>query len=282
VEPGTFGSGDQIDQHAGHGMFIAGLIRCVAPQANVFVANTMRWAGAMHEYEVARTILKALDASPAPDIISLSAGCLINVDKNPPPQAMLGVMRRLSEPDCDTLLVVAAGNDGHGPESNEVFYPAAFAGQERFDEFLVAVGALTEERDGRACFSNFGDWVTVYEDGENLINAFPTGQYTYREPLGATKPPQCIYHNPPLEAGCTCVTAPAIGAVTRFRGMASWSGTSFSTPIVVGRVLRHMAENPAFADNPRAALTDLLTRRTTIEDVGDGRKLQIFPKPAVF
>ncbi len=278
-EPNTFGPYQQISQHAGHGVFIAGLIRCVAPKASVYVTNTMRWAGAMHEFEVARTIIDALDATPPPDIISLSAGCLINTTKNPePPQAMLGVLRRMSEHGCNTLLVVAAGNDGHGPESPEVFYPAAFAGWHDFDEFLVTVGALREERDGRACFSNFGKWVTVYEDGENLINAFPNGTYTYREPLSATVPPKCVYHDPPLEEGCTCVTAPALGTVARFRGMASWSGTSFSTPIIVGRVARHMTENlTAFAGNPRAAMKDLFRYRETIKDVGDDISLSVFP-----
>lgn len=282
----TFGPDGRITQHAGHGTFIAGLIRCVAPRASVFVSGTMRWAGAMHEHEVARVILDALDSDPPPHIISLSAGCMIPTEPGTGfvgPTTMLDVMARMRQDDCRTLLVAAAGNDGKGPDSEQpnLFFPAAFAGQDEFADLVVSVGALRQERDGRTCFSNFGDWVTVYEDGEKLINAFPTGLYTYSEPLSTMDPPQCVYHNNDhkLEEGCTCVTAPAKGSVARFRGMAAWSGTSFATPIIAGRIARHMTENIAFLDEPRTAQQDLRKQLTTISDVGDGFPLSVFPNP---
>jgi hypothetical protein len=65
--------------------------------------------------------------------------------------------------------------------------------------------------------------------------------------------------------------------------MATWSGTSFATPIVVGRIARHMTENPGFAGRPRAALKDLLKRLVTITDAGDDTTaLNVFQQPAVF
>jgi subtilisin family serine protease len=285
----TYADGN-IASHAGHGMFIAGLIRCVAPRARVKVLNTMRWAGSMSEAGVALEILKVLEQEQ-PDIISLSAGFMIH-DAAPGggPSAMVNVMEWLARKDCRTVLVAATGNDGHGPLDHGMFYPAAFAANKDADYvsegLLVAVGALRQDRLGRACFSNYDDWVTVYEDGENLINAFPTGRYVYNEPLCGTVPPRCGYypndhHAEMLEDGCTCLAAPAKGSVALFDGMAMWSGTSFATPIVAGRIARHMTENPRFEGRPRAATQDLLKQLVSISDAGDGTKLPVFPQPAI-
>jgi subtilisin family serine protease len=190
---------------------------------------------------------------------------------------MLDVLNRLQQPDCRTLLVAAAGNDG---SDVALFYPAAFAPVDPFvaGHPIVSVGALRQNRAGRACFSN-SRRVTLFEDGERLVNAFPTGRFVYREPLSQSAPPQCVYHRTPLYDGCTCVTAPAKGATAHFRGMASWSGTSFSAPIVVGRVAAHMTERPKFANRPRAAMKDLLKQLVVIEDASDSRNLRIFPNP---
>jgi hypothetical protein len=167
-----------------------------------------------------------------------------------------------------------------------MFYPAAFAADRDAgyvdNGLLVAVGALRQDRLGRACFSNYDEWVTVYEEGENLINAFPTGRFVYNEPLCGSDPPHCMYYpTDPLEDGCTCLAAPARGSVALFDGMAMWSGTSFATPIVAARIARHMTENPRFRDRPRAATQDLLGQLVTIGDAGDGTKLAVFPQPAV-
>ena len=281
----------EIAPHAGHGMFIAGLIRCVAPRATVKVVDTMRWAGAMTEAEVATVIMDELD-NDEPDIISLSAGYMIHGGPGSGPKAMLDVMTRLGRKDCKTVLVAATGNDAHGPTEHGLFFPAAFAAQPgKLDAesryvhqgMLVAVGALRMDRLGRACFSNYGEWVTVYEDGENLVNAFPTGRYTYREPLSASVPPTCTYYpTGAIEEGCTCLTAPAKGSVALFTGMAAWSGTSFATPLVVGRIARHMTEVPAVKKNPRGAVRDLLNHRKQITDAGDpNAQLNVFPTPPV-
>jgi hypothetical protein len=306
-EPDTFDDLGHIAQHAGHGSFIAGVIRCVAPRARVTVKNTMRWSGTMTEAGVADAILTVLDHDK-PDIISLSAGCMIHSGRGGGPKAMLDVLKRLKQPNCRTVLVAATGNDGHGPADHGRFYPAGFAGgnpyledvdptnDHDYDDYeydyvgtgaLVAVGALRQDRQGRACFSNYDKWVTVYEDGENVINAFPTGNFTYHEPASGTTPPQCTYYpnryvDDILEKGCTCVTAPALGTVAQFDGMASWSGTSFATPIVAARIARRMTENPQPA-GPREAALDLLHNHVkSIGDAGDGFELPVFVDAPIF
>ncbi|HEU5469188.1 MAG TPA: S8/S53 family peptidase [Actinophytocola sp.] len=288
-EQKTFDDNRDIASHAGHGMFIAGLIRCIAPRASVNVLNTLRWAGTMLEHEIAYTIREVLTWDP-PDIISFSAGYMIHTAE--PGGAMSDVMVMLRRPGCPTVLVAAVGNDGHGPKDHGLFYPAAFAGKTRTDVAdgrLVAVGALRQDRRGRTCFSNYGSWVTVYEEGEKLINAFPSGRYTYHEPISSVDPPQCLYYPNPvsgimkLQDGCSCVTAPAKGGVALFNGMAAWSGTSFATPLVAARIARHMTENTEFAGKPRDAVRDLLAGHLdTIIDAGDtDTTLPVFSKPLV-
>lgn len=98
-----------------------------------------------------------------------------------------------------TVLVAAAGNDS----ADWKFSPADM-------EPVIGVGALGPPGDARASFSDYGDWVKVYAPGQDLAHAFGTGSYTYQEQN--------------------------IGQTADFHGMAIWSGTSFSAPIVAGLI----------------------------------------------
>ena len=81
-------------------------------------------------------------------------------------------------------------------------------------ERVIGVGALGPPGDARAWFSDYGDWVKVYAPGQDLVHAFASGTYTYQEDKTGT---------------------------ADFTGMASWSGTSFSTPVVAGLIAARMS-----------------------------------------
>lgn len=197
---------DNIHPYAGHGTFVAGVISCLAPDTRVEVEGVLTKGGAVFELEIVEQLHQAINDDDHPHIISISAGTHTRDDFTSVAFEVLGTENKLAERE-DVLIVAAAGNDS----SNKPFWPAAF-------DWVVSVGSVDPDKKV-SDFSNFGkDWVSIYARGRNLVNAFPKGTYTCHEP-------------------------PNAGEVRQFDGLARWSGTSFSTPIVTGLIAAEMRDN---------------------------------------
>lgn len=186
-----------LREYAGHGTFIAGVLRCRAPKADI---DHLRYGdgGAVSESVLVGRLAEVLKGKKPPHIINLSAGCHTwrNLDLKSFEQ--LRRARRRLKDSPDTVLVAAAGNDG----SPIPFFPAA-------SDWAFGVGSL--DRDGSvSSFSNYGESADVFVLGRNHVNAFPKGKYV-------------------------CKEAPNKGDERFFgRGLARWSGTSFATPLFAG------------------------------------------------
>ncbi len=153
-----------IPEYAGHGTFMAGVAKTMAPTATVYVNNHFTLSGGVLEHVIIAK-LEELIEEQSPDVVNLSAGTYTR--NNWAPLAFTEFRRRHGE----IALVAAAGNDS----TDRKFWPAAF-------DWTVGVGALGADQQHRAWFSNHGDWVDVYALGEGMVNAYATGLYTYREP----------------------------------------------------------------------------------------------------
>jgi hypothetical protein len=189
------------DAESGHGTFIAGLIRQVAPSAGIYAAKVLDSHGVGDDYTVAKTI----ESLPKDvNVINLSLGGY--TDRDEPPLAIESAIAHLQT----TAVVAAAGNNA----SKRSFWPAAF-------KDVLAVGAV-ENQDGKwaaADYSNFGDWVDATARGSHLQSTFGFGKTRMASgPLPSTLDPTVV-----------------------FRGWSEWDGTSFATPITAAMIARTMS-----------------------------------------
>jgi hypothetical protein len=202
-----------IPPYAGHGTFVAGIIRCMAPQADVMVSNVFKVAGSVLESDLVAELDRALDWGA--QVFNLSITGVTR--RNLAPLGFDSFRQRLRQYQ-GVVCIVAAGNH----ESPKPTYPASYAE-------MVSVGALGADWRGRARFSNYGGWVDVYAPGRDLVNAYATGPYE-------------------------CYEYPYKGQIRNFYGMARWSGTSFSTPVVTGLVAARMSRTGETGQEAAAAL----------------------------
>jgi hypothetical protein len=186
------------DAEAGHGTFVSGLIRQVAPAAHILDGKVLDSHGVGDDLAVAQ----AIEQLPAAvRIVNLSLGGYTEDDSAP--LAIAGALRTIRA--RGGAIVAAAGNAG----DRRPFWPAAF-------KQVVGVGAVDFAGTWtRPEWSNYGYWVDAVARGANVASTYKL--------KGITK----------FVAG----PGAAVTRRT-FNGWARWDGTSFSTPVVAAYLAR--------------------------------------------
>ncbi len=204
---------------AGHGGFIAGVIDHHAGGATI---DVYRGFDSSVDVPTETAIISAVDRALAGGarVINLSVGTYGPYGR--PPVALHQAMRRWKQDHPELLMVAAAGNDG----LPDPWYPAGFAGDSEFADWVVSVGAY-EGKGTPAAFSNHGDWVRAWAPGVGVHSHYPKAK-RFRS---------------------------ADGAVASFPdGFATWSGTSFAAPFALAAIL---SKAETMGRDPLAAWHDL-------------------------
>ena len=140
----------------GHGTAVASIILRNAPDvlliplvSNVFEDNKIRQ---VDNETFAEIIREAVDVYNC-DIINISAGLVL--DKESVREACAYAYEK------GVLIVASVGND-YDVNGDVMYYPAGY-------ETVLAVGALNKEGTEIADFSQRGEWIDVYEIGEDVL-----------------------------------------------------------------------------------------------------------------
>lgn len=192
---------EYLDFAAGHGTFVAGVVRQVAPRAEITVYRAVDSDGIAGEVAVACEMIRAVKEGNA-QIINLSLGC--QTHDNLPPIAIAAALEVIEEwereNDREVLIVAAAGNYA----DDLPCWPAAF-------RRVLSVGGLAPDM-LPAPWSSHGFWVTCSTVAQGVRSTFVEGR-----------------------------ESPLVDPVPHDFGpnaWAAWSGTSFSAPQIVGAVAR--------------------------------------------
>jgi subtilisin family serine protease len=202
--------------HWGHATFIAGLIRLLAPGAQILSMKVMSSAGKVNESDVIDALAWLAhppDGAPAADLVLMAFGRQADPG-DPDLKGLRDAVRQLA--GRNVRIVASAGNNG----SELPVYPAAFAAE---DLPVVSVGALASATE-RAPYSNFGPWVRQWRKGKDVISIMPL---TTRD-IGQQR--------------LTARTSFGPYVVTDSGdGYAWWSGTSFAAAIYAGELAGQLA-----------------------------------------
>ena len=231
----------------GHGTFIAGIVRQVAPRARVLSIRVMHSDDIVYEGDLLTAITalasrvalaEATDPAKMVDVVSLSLGYF---SESPADQAFSSALWQAIQVllDLGVVVVAAAGNYS----TTRMFYPAAFAQRPAPAGHvpLISVGALNPNG-SRAVFSDGGRWVTAWASGAAVVSTLPT------DVNGSRSPELRLPAHPdgPRPAGHERAShREALDPDDYARGFAVWSGTSFSAPLLAAHVIRALLAGPS-------------------------------------
>jgi subtilisin family serine protease len=243
----------ELDPALGHGTFIAGIVRQVAPRARVLSVRVMHSDDIIYEGDLltALTALasrvalaQATDPAKMVDVVSLSLGYF---SESPADQAFTSALWHAIQVllDLGVVVVAAAGNLA----TSRLFYPAAFALRPTPAGHLpvISVGALNPNG-SRAVFSDGGRWVTAWASGAVVVSTMPTD-------INGSRSPELrlpAHQGGPLPPGhARAAHRESLDPDDYSRGWGAWSGTSFSAPLLAAHFVRALLAGPA---NPASGL----------------------------
>lgn len=220
----------------GHGTFVAGVVVREAPTARIRAWGVLGKARVPPLYtefddddDVAvSAALAALALNPQVRVINLSFGGGGWETKQP--ILLKRALHELVVRRPDIVVVAAAGNNTNDRDDlTQEVWPAAFC---KHLPNVIAVGAVDESKritvgttPAPAKFSNEGDWITAFASGVDLLGPLP-----YPPPAAAADPVR-IRPEPSSFDGPS------------FDGWARWSGTSFASAVVSGRIAQACIEH---------------------------------------
>lgn len=144
-----------IDEAAGHGTHVAGIVHLVAPQAKLMPVRVLDSDGHGDTFNVAKAIAFAVQNGAKVINLSLGTADKVNVLDDAVKQAT----------SAGVFVVAAAGN----LNVNQLQWPAG----SNCALAITSVGASDVKSD----FSNFGSWVDVSAPGESIYSPFPPSGY---------------------------------------------------------------------------------------------------------
>jgi subtilisin family serine protease len=221
----------ELDTHIGHGTFIAGIVRQIAPEARVLAIRAMFSDGIVYESvlicalgQLAARIARAGEGDPDGPVVavSLSLGYFCESAEDVAfSSGLWQVIKKLLS--LRVTVVAAAGNFA----TSRRFYPAAFATRPvpAGHAPLISVGALNPDGT-KAIFSDDGCWVNTWAIGAAVMSTYPTDIKGSRAPqleVDGHPRPRAAFNPDDYEAG-----------------FALWAGTSFAAPVVAAYLAREL------------------------------------------
>jgi serine protease len=226
-----------LDWVAGHGTFAAGLVHQACPDALVLSIRVIHADGVILERELNHALQQLLTLATLHargqggqriDVVSLSLGYYHETAEDAlhdaPLRRLLDGFARLGIP-----VVAAAGNDS----TLRPLFPSAFAppGWKTSDPVVPVVSVGAENPDGSiSLFSNSGEWVSTWAPGALVLSTLPTTMNA-----GRSAPAELV--DPAARRRRADVDPDGYSS-----GFGLWSGTSFATPLVAGRIAHALLE----------------------------------------
>ena len=202
AEEDPYAADGTIVPYGGHGTFVAGILRCVAPKASVFVERAFDIAGADFETRLASSLADALDARPDIMVFTFTA----STHRDSSLHTFDDFYERRLRHRKGLVVLAPAGNDAWS-QPDVAGRPPGRDRRRRPGRELARPGALHQLRPVGRCL----------RAGRKPRQRLPRGNLRVQR-------------------------AAERRGNRQFHGMAMWSGTSFSTPLVAGLIAARMSQ----------------------------------------